>query len=212
MSHVVFLYRNQRNMRYKKCVVVILKKFRLFVAVNFSDKTKNTIEALIKELKIIPADAKWVSRKNLHITLKFLGDTPDEQIPAVITTLEQAAVGLAPLELKLGGFGVFPGQNRPRVFWLGSAGETAMLAKLQAQVESGLEQLGFKQERGRFTPHLTLARLRSPVNINEVLEKADRLYAKDSIVAKETISSFELMSSVLSPKGPSYSVMASFRL
>jgi 2'-5' RNA ligase len=62
-------------------------------------------------------------------------------------------------------------------------------------------------EGNKFTPHLTLARLRSPSNINAIMEKAARIAAIESVVARETISSLELMSRVLSPKGPTYSVM-----
>lgn len=191
---------------------MVLRYLRLFVAVNFSDRTKNRIESLINQLKIIPADAKWVSRDNLHITLKFLGNVPEDQVPALVFALKGAAEGIAPIKLELGGFGLFPGSSRPRVFWLGSAGQLAMLSQLHDHVQTALERIGMKVEKKRFTPHLTLARLRSPARIDEIMEEAAQLTANDRILASETIKSFELMSSILGQKGPTYAIMTKIQL
>jgi len=183
---------------------------RLFVAVNFSDRARKKIGSLLKELRELPSDVKWVDYANLHLTIQFLGNVPEDQVPAIVNALKHSVAGIYPLRLDLGGVGAFPSITRPRVFWLGVSGNTAVLFRLQRQIQEGLSQLGFKPEKHRFSPHLTLARVRSVVGFPDVLKKAEVLAGKKII--SENICSIELMLSELSPKGPSYFVLSSIQL
>lgn len=176
------------------------------MAVNFSDEARKIIGYLIRELRKLPSDVKWVDDANLHLTIQFLGNVPEDQVSAIINVLKHSVAGIYPFRLDLGGVGAFPSVERPRVFWMGVSGNTAILSRLQRQVQEGLSQLGFKPEKRRFFPHLTLARVRSVFGFPDVLKKAEILAGKK--FGSEKIGSIELMLSQLSPKGPSYFILS----
>lgn len=183
------------------------------MAVSFSDETRRKIDSLIGELRRLPCNMKWVDEINLHLTVQFLGNVPEGQVAVVADILQRAVAGIAPFRLDLGGCGVFPKPERPQVFWLGISGDVAALSCLHGRVQKELNQLGFKTEKRRFSPHLTLARVRSVAGFAELLKKAEcLLVGKQEIVASEVIGSIELMLSELSPRGPQYTVLSKARL
>jgi 2'-5' RNA ligase len=182
---------------------------RLFIAVNFPDEVKQTLGDFIRSLSKVPSDLKWVKEDNLHLTIQFLGNVSQEQVPAVSTALQNSLAGIAPFKLTLEGVGAFPSVERPRVFWAGISGETAPLLKLQRQVQREMELLGFEPEKRRFSPHLTLARARSPYGFSEVMDQALEGTGKGQIFGTARIESIELMLSELQAKGPRYSVLSS---
>lgn len=192
--------------------MVALRQMRLFVAVNFSDETRRKIGSLIDELRLLPCNMKWVNEINLHLTVQFLGNVPEGQVALVADVLQRAAVSVAPFRIDLGGCGVFPKPERPQVFWLGISGDVAALSCMHGRVQKELNQLGFKTENRRFSPHLTLARVRSAAGFAVVLKKAEYLVGKQKNVASEVVGSIELMLSELSPKGPKYTVLSKARL
>jgi len=185
-----------------------LRQMRLFVAINFPEKVKKRIGLLIKELRKFPSDAKWVDDTNLHLTVQFLGNVPEAQIPAVVEALNCSVAGINPFGLELGGVGVFQSIERPRVFWMGVSGETAVLSRLHRQVQEGFSRLGFEPERRRFSPHLTLARLRSPVGFSALLERAEKIVGGYGKFDSVNVTSIELMLSELSSQGPKYFVLS----
>ncbi|OPY57751.1 MAG: 2',5' RNA ligase family [Pelotomaculum sp. PtaU1.Bin035] len=166
------------------------------------------LESLIKELRQLPSDAKWVDSKSLHLTVQFLGNVPEIHVPVIVNALNRSVACVAPFKLNLNGIGVFPSIERPRVLWMGMSGETAMLSRLHHQVQKELGHLGFEPEKRRYSPHLTLARVRSPLGFSAVMERAEKLAGKYSILGLINIASIELMLSELSPRGPKYFVLA----
>lgn len=151
-----------------------MRQMRLFIAVNFPEKIKRTLGAFIRGLSQIPSDLKWVREENLHLTVQFLGNVPEERVPAVSAALQKSVTGIAPFRLVLKGVGVFPSVERPRVLWAGIGGETAPLLILQRQVQREMGLMGFEPEKRKYSPHLTLARARSPYGFIDVMEKAER--------------------------------------
>ncbi len=188
-----------------------MRQMRLFVAVNFPPEIKQALGSFINDLRAMPADVKWVGAQNLHLTVQFLGDTGEDLAPQVVEALKRSAVGVAPFYLTLGGVGVFPSRDRPRVFWAGVHGETAVLAELHRKVQKELGQLGFAPDQKRFSPHLTLARLRFPQGFTAVFEKAEKI-ARGKEFGCAKIQSVDLMLSELNPRGPRYSVLAGIQL
>lgn len=184
-----------------------MRQMRLFVAVNFPIEIKKGIESFIRDLRTIPADLKWVEPENLHITVQFLGNVREGQVPDVIESLKRSAAGIAPFTLKLSGVGVFPTRERPRVFWAGAAGETGTLLKLCRQVQHEMKVLGFEPGKNKFSPHLTLARLRSPAGFSDIIARAEKA-AENKTFGTVKISTVDLMLSELSPKGPKYFTLA----
>lgn len=181
---------------------------RLFIAINFPDKVKQTLGSFIDDLRRIPLDAKWVEVENLHLTVQFLGNAPAEQVPAIVSVLHCSVEGIPSFSLALEGVGVFPSVERPRVLWVGVSGETALLFRLHRRVQEEVDLLGYEAEKRRFSPHLTLARLKSLIGFPALWEMAASLgerYGKFGLVK---FSSVELMQSELEPKGPKYSILA----
>lgn len=183
-------------------------QMRLFIAVNFPEQIKAAVGAMIKELRRLPADVKWVEEENLHLTVQFLGNVPEDQVPDVVTALRRAVAGVSPFSLSLGGVGVFPSEARPRVLWVGVSGETGALARLQRQVQGEMAALDFEPEKRRFSPHLTLARSRTPRGFAEVLKRAGTLGGEPEQFGRAQVAFVELMHSELSPKGAKYLVLA----
>jgi 2'-5' RNA ligase len=181
---------------------------RLFIALNFPDKVKQALGAFMDVLSRIPSGAKWVEAGNLHLTIQFLGNTPSEQVPAIVNALHHTVDGIPPFSLALEGVGVFPAVERPRVLWVGVSGETALLSRLHRRVREEMDLLGFEAEKRRFSPHLTLARIKSPVGFSSLWEMAAGPGEEYGKFGSVKFNSIELMQSELGPKGPKYSILA----
>lgn len=153
------------------------------------------------------ASVRWVDPAGIHLTLKFLGEVGADRLEAIVGALERGTAGVEPFELKIGGLGFFPGPNRARVVWVGVREPTGRLAKLQRQVEAGLEPLGFAPEGREFVPHLTLGRLKTPAG----LPPPDADWA-DRPLGRMTVREVVLMESRLSPAGAAYRLVRAFPL
>jgi 2'-5' RNA ligase len=135
---------------------------RTFIAFQPPEAVRRQIGRLQTRLQAAGTAVRWVKPKNVHLTLKFLGDS-DPALDAPIRRAMQAAVaGQGPLELALGGLGGFPSLSRPRVLWLAVNGEIERLQRLQADLEAGLAAIGFAPERRPSRAHLTVGRIRRP--------------------------------------------------
>lgn len=130
---------------------------RTFVAVKIHPTA--SLKRLLARLNSLeglrPADAD-----SLHVTLKFLGDTPDEQVPEICRAVEQCVQGEAPFPVRLKGVGAFPNPDRPSVLWAGLQ-DTEPLLRIAARVEAALGDLGYPAEARPFTPHVTLVRFKN---------------------------------------------------
>jgi 2'-5' RNA ligase len=138
-------------------------------------------------------DVRWVRLDGLHLTLRFLGPTPDDLIPAAVEAIRVAARAAAgPFDLHLGGAGTFPSPHRPRTLWIGVADAAGGLAALRAGVEQALVAAGWPPDDRPFHPHLTLARA-DGIAVGPLV--ADRLAAAighDRIAARiERVGLFE---------------------
>ena len=133
---------------------------RLFVALELPEEPRRAAAEVIRQLRRSGADLKWVAPENLHLTLKFLGETDPGRWEAITTRLEAACAPRPPLALALSGAGAFPGVGRPQVVWLGLGGQVEGLQDLAASLEASLADLGFAPEARAFRPHLTLGRAR----------------------------------------------------
>jgi 2'-5' RNA ligase len=178
---------------------------RLFVAVNLPASERRAAHAATAPLRHGDLPVKWVAEDALHITLKFLGEVDEARAAAVGAALVPAVAPAKPFELALGGFGVFPDEQRPRVFWLGIERHPA-LELLANDVERALAPLGFEAELRPFQPHLTIGRARK-----DARPPAFRgLAALAADVAWETVIRVEhvdLMASTLGRTGPTYRIV-----
>lgn len=133
---------------------------RAFIAIELPDGLRQAVARVQERLKGAGAGANWTRPEGIHLTLKFLGEVHDEKAQEILQALGVAARGTGSLTLAVEGAGAFPNVKAPRVLWLGVTGDIGKLAKLQAAVEDAMERLGFEREDRKFSPHLTLARIK----------------------------------------------------
>jgi len=137
---------------------------RLFVAVPVADDVREAVGRLMEQLAGAPIDVRgpgqprWVRIEGLHLTLRFLGATPDVRLAELSAAVAAAARGVAPFRVELAGGGAFPTPERPRVLWIGIGGGAPELGALARRLNGELERLGWPPDDRPFAAHLTLAR------------------------------------------------------
>jgi 2'-5' RNA ligase len=134
------------------------RDLRLFVAVELPSEVRAHLSATMQALSSLAA-VRWVRPEGVHLTLKFLGNTPASLVPELGRGLGDVAKAQAPLRLASGQAGTFGGRNA-RVVWVGVDGELEQLAALARDVDEFVASRGFPRESREFRPHLTLGRLR----------------------------------------------------
>jgi 2'-5' RNA ligase len=176
--------------------------FRGFISVDID--RNEMVENLQAGLRKTGANLKLVNLDNIHLTLKFLGNTSEALVPKIKEIMEEGARNIAPFELELIGVGAFPNMNRIQVVWVGTrCGEG--LVDLAAYLEDELHQLGFKKEKRKFSPHITLARVKSARNLDS-LRGVLKEHAEERF-GVQRIDRIRLKRSELRPSGPIYSVV-----
>jgi RNA 2',3'-cyclic 3'-phosphodiesterase len=184
---------------------------RLFVALQIPDSVRNYYAGLIDELRRLDAKAspkkpKWVRPENLHVTLKFIGNTDPAKLDSICAALANVR---SPQEIRLHfrGLGFFPNAKRPRVVW-GGMEASGNLAPMAHAVDQQIATLVFSAEERAFTPHLTLARLDPPVIAPELQAAIEKQGARD--FGELRSSEFHLIESKLKPTGAEYTTLKSF--
>lgn len=174
---------------------------RCFVAIEIPQPIQALLKNVQTRLQSEVRKASWTKFGNFHLTLKFLGDVHSETIDDVSKVIQDVADVQAPSSIAFGGIGAFPNLYRPRVLWVGVKQGASIVSRLAKAVNLELKHLGFPSDN-RFHPHLTLARLRTPVNL-EPLKKMLRQY--DTIDrAVVNVKEITLMRSELRPNGAAY--------
>ncbi len=146
------------------------KTLRLFVAVPVPKKVVRFIEGVQTSLKKQGFRASWSRLDTMHLTLKFMGDTPAEKIDPILAALEQTARDHESFALRARGIGVFPSVKRARVIWTGVRSKNEILSDLYQCLDIHLGTAGIPRSKKRFSPHLTLARLKTRVDSRQLLE------------------------------------------
>jgi 2'-5' RNA ligase len=191
---------------------------RIFVALDIDDEIRERIARFIAEMRALVPDARWVAPESLHVTLKFIGEKPDELVKQVQECL--ASISANSFDLSFQGCGFFPTSKSALVFWIGIEAGTK-LAKLASQVEDALVGIGVPKEARAFSPHLTLARAGSGAPGQRKDDKANKLFARlqqklTEIPAPEfgrmSAREFFLYRSQLSSQGSRYTKIARFEL
>ncbi|MDP8298390.1 MAG: RNA 2',3'-cyclic phosphodiesterase [Candidatus Tantalella remota] len=146
---------------------------RTFIAIELPSEAKNELAGITAGFKKSGADVKWVRPETVHLTLKFLGSVPEEKLSSISEKINEVAKSISSFDLTLGEVGVFPDWKRPRVVWVGIDGAKGVLEGIAGRIEDAMASLGFGKETRGFKSHLTLGRVRSPKN-KEELEKIAR--------------------------------------
>ena len=178
---------------------------RLFVAIIVPPEISSAIAALIQELRPVAPQAKWVRTENMHITLKFIGGTDPGNLHRIQSSLASIRSD-QPVILDFRGVGFFSNEKRPRVLWIGTE-SSPNLKTLVADIDDTLHRLGFPLENRPFTPHLTLARFKTPglpPKLAAASGNATRSFG--SLTSRE----FRLIESKLKSTGAEYTTLHSF--
>ena len=179
---------------------------RLFVALELPSAVRENLAALLKALRAVSPQTRWVRPENLHLTLKFIGEVPETEF-AVIRNALAAARSDQPVALEFRGLGFFPNEKRPRVFWAGIEA-SPNLKTLAAEIDRATEKLGIPREQRPFAPHLTLARFEPP-ELPEKLRSAIEENAAREFGSFRT-NQYQLIESKLKPSGAEYTTLESF--
>lgn len=180
---------------------------RLFVGIDLPYEVRRNLELLLQMLRP-KADLQWSPPANLHVTTKFIGEWPEEDLDI----LKEALAEISPpgeFRVDIQGLGWFPDERNPRVFWAGIRGGESLPALARA-TEDACEPLGIAREGRPYSPHLTLARIRRPVDLT-ALRKSLASLPSDHF-GRFTATQFHLYESQLRPGGSIYTKLASFHL
>ena len=183
---------------------------RCFVAISLPEELKASISGIQERLKTAGADVSWTRQEGMHLTLKFLGEVEEKMIPNIERALDMAVDGITTFTLSVSGMGIFPDMRRPRVVWIGLKEEGDNLIRLHKGVDEELKKTGFPSEDRRFTPHITLGRIRSNRNIEKLLKLIDAEKGVDS--GSFEVSDLHLIKSELKPSGAVYTELYSVML
>ena len=183
---------------------------RLFLAINLPQHVRLEVLAATAALRDCEPQLGWVAEPRLHLTLKFLGEVGEDRLDEIEAAVSGVAGRHRELLRTLGGIGAFPNFRRARVVWMG-VGQEARLELLHHDIELACESLGFEVEGRPFRPHLTLARVKHPL-VEERLRKLSRVAKQVDYRTDFVVRSVDLMSSELSPSGPTYRTLVSAAL
>jgi 2'-5' RNA ligase len=175
---------------------------RLFVALTPPLLVQRAVWDAFAPLRARALPVKWVAPDGIHLTLKFLGEVPDDRLAELRGALVNAVVGARVISLVVRGAGAFPDPRRPRVFWAGVEPDPA-IELLQNQVERVFAPLGFPTEGRAFRPHLTLGRAGKHARVREFAE-VEQALANLAVEAAALLDGVDLMRSVLRPDGAVY--------
>ena len=179
---------------------------RAFVAVRPPDEVLDAVAAAVEPARTVRVGLKWEQRERYHLTLQFLG--PVRRLAPVVEGLAAATADRTAFSCRLGGAGAFPKPGRARVLWIGAAAGGGELVGLAGAVAGALGPLGYEPDRAEFHPHLTVARLKVPDNVADVVAAVGSGAMGETFTVGEVV----LYQSRLSPKGPTYTVLERFPL
>jgi len=189
-------------------------QIRSFIAIELPDELKKELAELVDGLKSSgQSGVKWVNPYSIHLTLKFLGNIDTSRIDEIVAVIERSVQDISPFQIGVGKTGVFPNLRRVQVVWVGLKGDVDKLAQIQQSIESGLAPLGFPAESRKFTPHLTLARLRNQATQDE-RQRIGQIITATEFESSHgiNVNAISLMKSQLTREGAIYSRINIVRL
>lgn len=183
---------------------------RLFIAVEIPAEIREKIAAFQDELRKSGGKVTWVKPKNMHLTLKFLGETEESLIDEIAEKLKIAVQGKEPFKIQVKGVGAFPNFVRARVLWIAVDDGAEKLRELASEIDKQVAALGFEKEKRKYSAHLTIGRVKDSRSIdlvrNHMQENKD--FSAGSFIAR----SIFLIKSQLTGDGPIYTILKEIKL
>ncbi len=177
--------------------------FRGFIAVDTPPSP--SLEGFAEQLRSASASLKVVSTDQLHLTMKFLGETEEGLVPEIVTAIREACTEVRPFQITVRGTGAFPSLSRMNVIWVGVEGAEP-IGRIASDLEGSLESLGFAAERRPWKAHVTLARVKGHRDLDRVRRILET--RRDELFGSHRVDRIHLKESVLTAGGAQYSVVA----
>lgn len=183
------------------------EEIRSFIAFDIANNTVlNRIFSIQTHLKELDLDLKIVNPQNIHITVRFLGNINPTIVEKIYETIKSTQ--FEPFPIQLQGLGIFPNLNHPKVVWVGIMQGADQLKKIFSQLEPKIQALGFPKDPYGFSPHLTIARVKTGKNKQKLAEFVTK--KNDFDLGTINADCLKLKRSQLSPKGPIYSTLRDY--
>ena len=179
---------------------------RLFVAIHLPESIRTSMASLLQELRPIGPSIKWIKIENLHLTLKFLGNTDASKLDSILKTLVMIRSEDS-ISVNFTGLGFFPNRRRPNILWAGIQA-SPNLQIIVKEIDQRLAVLGFPLEQREFTPHLTLARLAETALPPKWIAAIGQISSREFGSFRAT--QFHLIESELKSSGAEYTTLHSF--
>ena len=167
---------------------------RVFVAIELDTASAGSIARLVQGLKAKLPDVRWSRPEQLHLTLKFIGEVDNRELPQFCQALREACAGIDAFSLELGGLGAFPKNKPPRVVWVAAEDPQGVLGTLAERLDERMSALGIPRENRAFTPHLTLGRVSKGADLQRLQQAMEQATAQ--IAARCEVDELVLLASV----------------
>lgn len=180
---------------------------RTFIALELDTSQQRFLGNIIRQGQQLLPDLRWVDPTGVHLTLAFLGELDDAQLVKALEATRYAAARSNAFAYRLSGLGTFGPPRHPRVLWMGISEPSGMLDITHRALALALEQQGFTIEKRPFSPHLTLARIKTPLN-TEQLQLLQQLLSRYQFASPNyRVTHLSVMKSELSSSGARYSCL-----
>jgi len=180
------------------------ERIRSFIAVDLDDaEIKSQISKAQHDLEQTGASLKLVQPEIMHLTLRFLGEIPQTTVNRVIEAM--GSIRFQPFEVEFSGVGVFPNIRRISVVWVGITRGQEQLGAIFQQLEPKIRQIGLPPDSKGFSPHMTIARVRSGINKEALAKCVESM--RETQFGKMNANAVRLKKSTLTPRGPIYTTI-----
>lgn len=184
---------------------------RTFVAIEVDEDCRRNIATSVEQMEHVVESVKWVDPQIAHLTLKFIGQLDEDDVPHAVGTLREVAAHSHPFTMDVAGISAFPNENSPRVIYACIGEEDGILSKLASDVDHHLaDELDVERDNRDFIPHITLGRLKNNQSCPPVKELARE--AGNSDFGKVDVSEIVIMKSDLTPRGAVYTPLERIEL
>lgn len=180
---------------------------RLFLAIELDDSVKKSLQKMAGELRRFDSVVRWTKLEQMHLTLKFLGETPDAGATDVCDAAAQVAAACEPFDWMIDACGCFPPRGKVRIVWTGSGSGPEPLLRCATRCEDAYAELGFARESRPFSPHVTLGRVRFDETGGRLRDAVDGL---EITGVSQSVSSVTVFQSVLEKTGARYTVLGRY--
>ena len=183
---------------------------RTFIAIEIDKDIKDKLSEFINKIKKTDADVKWVAPENIHLTLKFIGYIEENVIPDLNKIIKDAIFNLSSFDIDIENVGAFPNLKKPRVVFVCVQDKGDTLLKIYEKLNRGVEKLGIKPDSKKFAGHITLGRIKSQKNLSRLANALNS--DTECFFGREKVNHISLMQSNLTPGGPIYERLNTFKL